>query len=435
MNNNPILQILSNRTQIKKGQALDFIVRLRAPMAPKTKPLKRPRLNVSICIDASGSMSGKPLSDAKQAAQAFFDRLDNDDKISLVGYGSNVRVWLETARVGDVKEQFRSNLHSLADGGMTALHAGWLAAANTLAPFATGDCLSRVILLSDGQANQGIVDINRIEEDAQRLNDAGISTSSYGLGSSFDENLMTRIAVGGNAFYASSADELLPYFENEFNLLSQTVATGIRLMVNVKDADGQKVPYSLLNLVQQKADKISMSTLLYGSDSWVGFEIKKEAVVKGPLSIEASVDWSSVTDKKTHHAAEVLEVSISSRAGKINPEVQARCDEARASRLQAEAAKAASMGDIVGATRALHTMEAFASGNAYVAGVFNNLQATLNSGDLGGFSKEARYSSSTMSNRVSAQGEDHTVLNEDPFGLRKAIQGKASTKSDSDKKA
>lgn len=423
----PQLQIKPAQTQIKSSQSLDFVVRLRAPEAPEVAtPTNRTPLNISICIDASGSMRGKPLMDAKLAAQAFFDRLEPEDRISLVGYGSFVKTWLETTSVEQAREAFKTQLAALDDGGMTALHEGWLAAANTLAPFATPERLSRVILLSDGQANQGITDVNEIEIQARRLYDAGISTSTYGLGMNFDEDLMTRLAVGGNAFYASSADELLPYFENEFKLISQTVATQIKAEVQIQDTRGKSLlKLDLLNLSHQNKDQISMSSLVYGADSWLAFHLPEGQDLKGNLKIEVKMQWVSAADHQIHHQNESLEIKVGARASKINEEIKSRCDEARASRLQFEAAQAAKMGDIQGATRALNNIKAFAGANAYLCGVTQTLENTLLNGDLGSFSKEARYSSSAMSSRVASQTEDYTKLDKDEFGLRKAVQGKS----------
>lgn len=423
---NLVLEILPNRTTVKKNTGLDFMVRLRAPKAPVSNHIKRLPLNIALSIDASGSMNGIPLMEAKKAALAFFNQLHPEDRISLIGYGNIVRTWMEPMFVSDAKTKFHERLNALHDGGGTALHGGWLEAANSIAPFATSDRLSRVIVLSDGQANIGIRDVNVIESNAKQLDEAGISTSTYGLGYNFDEVLMTKLAVGGNAFYASNADDLQSYFQNEFHLLNKIAALRIKTKVEIKDSQGKAISYQLLNQANQKDGKITMSTLVYESDSWLAFHIS-EKDVQEKLHLEVSTEWTDPASQVVHILHEHTEVKVGAKSSKLNEEVQARCDEARAAQIQAEASDAALRGDFQGAEAALNMMSGMTGSSAYIAGVHQTLKASLTSGNLQEFSKEARYSSVNMNNRLAAQDENPHILEEDKLGFRKAVQGKSTT--------
>lgn len=55
-----------------------------------------------------------------------------------------------------------------------------------------------VLLLSDGHTNQGITEEDAIAEQVQGLSQHGVSTSAFGLGDGFDEDLMGAIASGGD---------------------------------------------------------------------------------------------------------------------------------------------------------------------------------------------------------------------------------------------
>ena len=55
-----------------------------------------------------------------------------------------------------------------------------------------------VLLLSDGHTNQGITEEDAIAEQVQGLSQHGVSTSAFGLGNGFDEDLMGAIASGGD---------------------------------------------------------------------------------------------------------------------------------------------------------------------------------------------------------------------------------------------
>lgn len=105
-----------------------------------------------------------------------------------------------------------------------------------------------------------------------------------------------------------------------------------------------------------------------------------------------------------------------------------RLKEAEASRLQREALASARRGDWAQTDHILMNLSASAGSNAYVAGVAASLSSVSATRDLGRFSKEALYSSHTMSNRIVDTDEQVDVLEGGRFGLRKAEQGKAVKK-------
>jgi Ca-activated chloride channel family protein len=73
----------------------------------------------------------------------------------------------------------------------------------------------------------------------------GITTSTYGLGSHFNEELMIDIAKAGqgNHYYAETADDLLESFNEEFELMSNLWAKGLHIKVR----DDMDVRVKLLN--------------------------------------------------------------------------------------------------------------------------------------------------------------------------------------------
>jgi Ca-activated chloride channel family protein len=82
--------------------------------------------------------------------------------------------------------------------GSTNLHAGWLKASELLAPHAGGEAVCHVMLLSDGLANAP--GSCRPPKSATRwisLANAGVTTTTVGLGSDFNEQLMTAMAQSG----------------------------------------------------------------------------------------------------------------------------------------------------------------------------------------------------------------------------------------------
>ncbi|MFM7752893.1 MAG: vWA domain-containing protein, partial [Cyanobium sp.] len=97
---------------------------------------------------------------------------------------------------------FISAINTIHSGRSTALFDGWLAGATEVAKQLDPQGLNRVLLLSDGQANQGLTDAAAIAAKVKGLTQRGISTSAFGLGSGFDEDLMGAVAAAGDGTLA-----------------------------------------------------------------------------------------------------------------------------------------------------------------------------------------------------------------------------------------
>ena len=118
-------------------------------------------------------------------------------------------------------------------GGSTNLHGGWLLGAEEIAKYKNNKSINRVLLLSDGNANQGVCDPFEIFRQVDKLSETGISTSTYGLGHHFNEELMIGMANNGKGqgYYGETAEDLVDPFEEEFELLANTIATNLKLKV------------------------------------------------------------------------------------------------------------------------------------------------------------------------------------------------------------
>src|SRR5262245_29910260 len=120
------LEFVPHRAALLAGQdnALDVILRAKAPAAPDTQRERLP-LNLAIVIDRSGSMSGRPLEEAKRCAAMIVDGLSAKDHASVVVYDDRVDVLVPSRPVDD-KGLFRRAIAAVDSRGTTALHDGWL---------------------------------------------------------------------------------------------------------------------------------------------------------------------------------------------------------------------------------------------------------------------------------------------------------------------
>ena len=131
-------------------------------------------------LDRSGSMAGAPLQEAKHCACHIVDQLGDDDRAAIVAFDSEVEL-LAPLTAGSRRRRCgrpsttssrRVAPISTAVGGRPDELAAKLAAAG----------IHRVVLLSDGGANEGETALEVISGQCRDLARAGVSTSTYGLG-------------------------------------------------------------------------------------------------------------------------------------------------------------------------------------------------------------------------------------------------------------
>ena len=138
-------------------------------------------LNLSIVLDKSGSMSGQPFIEAKKAAAMIIEKLRPSDIISVVAYDDQVDLVVPSTECVDKTNIIRA-LNSVEVSGSTNLHGGWLMGAEQVALKKSNNSINRVLLLSDGNANVGLITPTEIATQCSKLSEKGVTTSTYGLG-------------------------------------------------------------------------------------------------------------------------------------------------------------------------------------------------------------------------------------------------------------
>ena len=185
----------------KGGNSIRFLVAsLNARREDKRRSADPAPLNIALVIDASGSMSGGKLEAAKEAALGLAKRLTKRDRLTVVSFASDIIVHLDAMRVtkGNTAK-IQKEITRLETRGMTNLSGGWFAGAECAARIAEEDprMTPRIIILSDGHANEGITDPEELREHAGELKARGVLTSTLGIGDGYDEQLLRGIAESG----------------------------------------------------------------------------------------------------------------------------------------------------------------------------------------------------------------------------------------------
>jgi Ca-activated chloride channel family protein len=213
-----------------QAQPVCFAIRFDAPTI--TKPRPHPAA-FCLVLDRSGSMQGEPLAKAKQAAHLAVRNLRPEDHFSLIVFDDQAQVVIPLQPASD-KDQFLRVIDKIGAGGSTNLTGGWALGRDELKKVPQG-ASRRLLLLSDGQLNLGIVEpevVRRIV--ASGLEMQGIRTSCLGFGEHYNEDLMTTLSqvTGGQFYDADSAERFSAIFESELEGLQKLAVQNLRVRLH-----------------------------------------------------------------------------------------------------------------------------------------------------------------------------------------------------------
>ncbi len=214
----------------------DVYSTIRVTAGPAVATGERAPLNIALVVDRSTSMSGGKLEQAKMAATRLVDVLAPTDRLAIVSYGSDVKTELESMlATPDNKEMFYNAINNIQLSGSTNLSGGYERGVTLIRPHQSDETVNRVMLLSDGRANAGIVNKDQLGLLVQRHLEEGISLSTMGIGLDYNEDLMTHIAIAGagNYYFIENEKAMAAILEKEAKGLSSTVARKTVLTIEV----------------------------------------------------------------------------------------------------------------------------------------------------------------------------------------------------------
>ena len=166
----------------------------------KSKIAKEPRpLALVFVVDVSGSMDGGKLEQVKKAAHMVVDMLSPRDFLSITTFSDSAYdVYSPTGSIDKAKaHEAVKNLHTI---GGTNMVAGVRLGIKKMKAMEAHGAVKRMLLFGDGDANVGTGDMKKIAAWARDF-DAAVST--FGVGTNYNEAVMTKIAeVAGGNYYA-----------------------------------------------------------------------------------------------------------------------------------------------------------------------------------------------------------------------------------------
>lgn len=196
----------------------------------------RKPVHLTFLVDVSGSMNRPDkLGLAKTSLKTMVDRLGAKDSVALVTYaGSNRVVLKDTRTTKGNKATIKKAIDDLRSGGGTAMSSGMeLAYKQAIATVEKGH-VSRVLVMSDGDANIGPSSHSQILNQIKAYVDEGVTLSTIGFGmGNYKDTLMEQLSNKGNGnyYYIDSVDEARKVFGEQADGTLEVIAKDVKIQV------------------------------------------------------------------------------------------------------------------------------------------------------------------------------------------------------------
>lgn len=266
---------------------------IEVPSPTPVNAARRPA-DLILVLDRSGSMGDeRKLDYAKAAIRAFADRLAPQDRLALVGFDDTAVVEFPLASLaGPARLRFDERVNTLGPGGGTNMGEGLERGGALLGSEGQKDRSTRVVLLSDGNANAGISTPEGLTSIVKAIGRKGAVVSAIGMGLDFNETLLARLADHGmgNYSYLASLDRLGQLLEKDLGDARAQFAGASHLLlqlgpgVTVTDAAGYPLEQTTDGRVM-----IPLGQLLEGAHRNVTVALKAPTAKVGPFEL-AGVD-------------------------------------------------------------------------------------------------------------------------------------------------
>ncbi len=248
-----------DRTSVLEGG--DGLVRVELTVAgrdePDTRRVARTSTDLLVVLDRSGSMQGEPLAHALGSVRQLIDSLGSEDRFALITYDSSAQLAIPLGLATPAaRDSWLAIVASIGIGGGTNMSSGLDLASRQIAAQRLSGRASRIVLVSDGHANEGDSSREGLVARATQAVPGGYVMSTVGVGSGFDESLMTALADAGtgNFYFVQRSDELGGIFEGEFASARREVASA--LDVEIRPGSGVQVVSAAGYPLRHAADRV-----------------------------------------------------------------------------------------------------------------------------------------------------------------------------------
>ncbi len=286
----------------------------------RTNQVKRPKVNLALVLDRSGSMSGQKIEKAKQAAIEALRRLGPRDKCSVVIYDHNVETIVPAQSAANI-EWIESRIRNIRPGGNTALFGGVSQGASEIRKNLDGGYINRIILLSDGIANVGPSSPEELGRLGAALIKEEIAVTTIGVGTDYNEDLMTRLSRNsdGNTYFVESSRDLPDIFSTELGDVLDVVAKRVKVVVECPEGVTPKSIIGREGRIKGRTIELTLNQLYGGQEKYALIEVEIPKRKDGEILNVATAEINYInafTEKEGRTGGNVI-ASFSNNAQEI----------------------------------------------------------------------------------------------------------------------
>ena len=222
--------------------------------------------------------------------------------MTIVGFNHEASVHLSACKKTDPKKIAKA-VESIQAGGFTNLNAGLMLGYKESLKNFDSERSNRVILLSDGISNRGVLDIEQIADESKAFNKKGIDLSTIGLGHNFNEKLLRKLSDAGRGLihFVGDSKDIKKTFIEELDSLLVPAARKVRLAIDCRKGKSEIEFYGYQPKSKNRVTKFKLDNLNCGATQVVMAKVKnfeKQQTVNISLSFDDAVTGKSVEIEK-----------------------------------------------------------------------------------------------------------------------------------------
>lgn len=291
---------------------------MRVGLQTRSEPEEaRADTTLTFVIDVSGSMAEPGRLDlVKDALHTLVDQLRPNDAVAIVAFSGEARVARPMTRVAD-----RAPLHRAVDGlrtlDSTNLAAGLTLGYSTAREGFREGTSNRVVILSDGLANTGTTSADQILAQVREQAGKQIALLGVGVGSSYGDSLMERLADGGDGFvvYVSDPEQARDVFVHRLpaNLAVRALDAKVQVAFDPRTVTSYRlIGYENRAVAdnQFRDDTVDGGEVGPGHSVTALYEVRLAAGVGGNAeAAKVGVRWLNPEDRRPSEASRSVRVS------------------------------------------------------------------------------------------------------------------------------
>ena len=216
-----------------------------APPSIENKPVA-----ILLVIDRSGSMDGSAedsriaegsaskLDFVKNASEKLVDMMRDGDQIGIVSFDHIARIEYPLSPITR-NERFiiKDRIRAMDTGGTTNVSDGLEQAYRQISKALLKTHHVKMILLSDGEANEGITEIDDLATIVKGYRNGGTSISTIGVGTDYNSFFMESIATSSGAmfYHLNSMKKLESILTAELQTLASLTMKSAKLSIQLPE--------------------------------------------------------------------------------------------------------------------------------------------------------------------------------------------------------